>query len=75
MMPSGIWELGCPCARVLSAAHKGGVKAENMSAGGARVMFWLPMEEDEQMEIKDRVLVIEDDKSIRNFMKTSSGSE
>ena len=39
--------IGLSVCKSIITAHKGGVKAENMSAGGARVMFWLPMEEDE----------------------------
>lgn len=71
MMPSGIWALGCPCARALSRHIRAVVKAENMSAGRCRSDVLAAYGGGaRQMEIKDRVLVIEDDKSIRNFMKT-----
>lgn len=32
------------CMSIISA-HKGGMKAENMKGGGARISFWLPVEE------------------------------
>ena len=38
--------IGLSVCKSIITAHKGGVKAENMSAGGARVMFWLPKGED-----------------------------
>lgn len=39
--------IGLSVCKSIIKAHRGGVKAENMSTGGARVMFWLPMEESE----------------------------
>lgn len=38
--------IGLSVCKSIVSAHKGGMKAENRKEGGARVMFWLPMEED-----------------------------
>ena len=37
--------IGLSVCMSIVKAHKGDMKAENRSEGGARVMFWLPMEE------------------------------
>ena len=37
--------IGLSVCKSIVSAHKGGMKAENRKEGGARVMFWLPMEE------------------------------
>lgn len=39
--------IGLSVCMSIVKAHKGDMKAENVSAGGARVSFWLPMEEKE----------------------------
>ena len=57
--------IGLSVCMTIVRAHDGIMKAENRKEGGARVMFWT-----RNMEIKDRVLVVEDDKRISNFIKT-----
>lgn len=39
--------IGLSVCMSIVKAHKGDMKAENVSAGGAKVSFWLPMEEKE----------------------------
>lgn len=39
--------IGLSVCMSIVKAHKGNMSAENISAGGARVIFWLPMEEGE----------------------------
>ena len=39
--------IGLSVCMTIVRAHDGIMKAENRKEGGARVMFWLPMEEDE----------------------------
>lgn len=38
--------IGLSVCMSIVKAHKGHMTAENRTAGGARVAFWLPMEED-----------------------------
>ncbi len=37
--------IGISVCMSIVKAHKGGMKAENIKSGGARLSFWLPMEE------------------------------
>lgn len=37
--------IGLSVCMSIVKAHKGNMRAENISTGGARVIFWLPMEE------------------------------
>ncbi|MDO4261002.1 MAG: DUF4118 domain-containing protein [Eubacteriales bacterium] len=39
--------IGLSVCRSIVKAHRGGMRAENKSTGGARVLFWLPMKEDD----------------------------
>lgn len=38
--------IGLSVCKSIVSAHKGEMKAENRKEGGARVMFWLPMEDE-----------------------------
>ena len=40
--------IGLSVCMSIVKAHKGDMRAENRETGGARVAFWLPMEEEKE---------------------------
>ena len=63
--------IGLSVCQTIVKAHGGRITAENRPEGGAQFRFYLPLkEEKERMKIRDKVLIVEDEQNIKNFMST-----